>query len=200
MKRYGRVGLGIVAAGALLIGVALPKTSVAAGGLELSIVVGRDASYVDPDGRKILITSQPTEFSVQVRNAADVSKQVWTDRMSGTLSKLRFEVTDEQGNRTVISKKEVFGQGEVWASRYLDPGESVVSSILLTPEEWNNVSRVPAGEVRRITVRAIYESGSETLTSETYEVTIAPYAAPDIMTPPPPVAPPDAAPPITVIH
>lgn len=197
MTRIGMRRWGIVAGCALM--AALPLASLAGGDLELSLVVGNRARYVAPDGRKILITRQPTAFTVQIRNNADVAKQVWTDRVSGALSKLRFELTDEQGKRTVVSKKEVFGQGELWASSYLSPGQTVASESLITPEEWDNAERVPAGEVRRFTVRAIYQSDAHTLTSEPYEVTIAPDAPPAIMETPPPVAP-DSPPPITVVH
>ncbi|MDA0576702.1 MAG: hypothetical protein O3B24_01225 [Verrucomicrobia bacterium] len=196
MKRVFIRRMGIVAGCALT---ALLACGASAKDLELSIVVGSGAGYVAPDGRKILITHQPTEFTVQVRNNAKVSKQIWTDRLSGTLSKLRFEVRDDQGRLTVIAQKKVFGKGEVWASSYLDPGQAVARTIRLTPDAWENVSAVPPGEVRHLTVRAIYESDSETLRSEPYEVTIAPRAMPGVMTPPPAAAP-NEPPPITVIH
>lgn len=198
MKRSGKGKCGLVVWCALLATAALPLPSLAGGDLQLSLVVGNGARYVAPDGRKILITKQPTQFSVQVRNTADASRQIWTDQISGTLSKLRFELTDEHGVRTVISQKVAFGQGRAWVSRYLSPGEVVAVDILLTPAEWDNVVAVPPGKVRHYTVRAIYQSGSQTLYTDNYDVTIAPPPLPGVMKPPP--SAPDATPPITVIH
>ena len=198
MKRSGNGRWRMVVGFALLATAAVPLTSLAGGGLELSLVVGSGARYVAPDGHKIVITKQPTQFSVQVRNASDTSRQIWSDQISGTLSKLRFELKDEQGVRSVVSQKVAFGQGRAWVSRYLSPGEVVAVDILLTPAEWDNVVAVPPGEVRHFTVRAAYQSESQTLYSDDYEVTIAPPALPGAAAPPPSAS--RAPAPITVVH
>lgn len=199
MKRRLQCRVGMVLVFALLSLIAGPLPAVAGFDLKLSIVVGGEAGYVSPDGNKILITEQPTPFTVQVRNTSETSQQIFTDRISGVLSKLRFEMTDAQGIHKLVAQKQAFGTGHVWASRPLEPGGVRSVSVLLTPDVWDNVIQVPPGEVRRFTVRAVYENGSETLYSDRYEVTIAPPAMPGVMTAPAPAAP-EAPPPITVVH
>ncbi|MDA0576584.1 MAG: hypothetical protein O3B24_00625 [Verrucomicrobia bacterium] len=169
---------GMMLAVGLLGLMACPLQSAADFNLKLSIVVKSASGYVEPENGKFAVTSQPTSFTVQVHNNSKLPQQIFTDQVSGVLSKLRFELTDARGENRLVSKKTPLGARTVWGTRSLAPGEMLAGDVLITPEEWDNVIVVPPGEVRQFTVRAVYENGSETVYSDRYEVTIAPPAAP----------------------
>ncbi len=83
---------------------------------------------------------------------------------------ITFEVTDENGNENVVTKKIDVDQSRGESYIYLGPGKAKEFEILLTPTEWNNAFKLMNKGASRLRARASYKSGSTVIYSDYYTI------------------------------
>jgi len=140
--------------------------------LRVSIAVNKGGQYVKPFDRKITIRRQPMPFYVEIKNTSRSSQKLWDAPMGDPDNVVSIEIIDERRRRTIITKRRDQLPQSRSSFRYLSPGESLIISMLIDPDDWENVPILESGQVKYFKARAIFQNGFKKIYSDYYEVTL----------------------------
>jgi hypothetical protein len=157
----------------------------AAGEFELKIQVPDDSSfdrsvYYDPPGNviKIIGSGRGARFRVALKNVSSSPQTLSIEGSYGGskyggasgMSHITFEITDENGNNNVVSKKVGANQSKDESYLYLNPGKTKNFDILLTSSEWDNAFELSDQGAKDLHARAAYKNGPSVIYSDYYDV------------------------------
>ncbi|MFH1799239.1 MAG: hypothetical protein ABH891_00130 [Candidatus Omnitrophota bacterium] len=106
------------------------------------------------------ITSQTQRLNISRRLSADETSQ--------GLDAITFEMTDEHGNKNVITKKVDAIQSSSQGYNYINPGETKEFEIIMSEREWNNAFKLSKQGATKVRGRASYKNGSRVIYSGYY--------------------------------
>lgn len=109
-------------------------------------------------------------FKVVVKNVSKDTQTLAVDLSQGPLTYISFEVSDENGNENLITKKIDINKSQLSNYQYIGPGRSKEFEVLITQKEWDNAFALAGKGSRKFKVRALYKSGSKTFYSDYYYI------------------------------
>jgi hypothetical protein len=115
---------------------------------------------------------QTRPFRVVLKNISKETQKLFLDQSHGPLDCISFEITDENNNQNVVTKKIDPKRSQMSAYQYLAPGQTKEFDILMSPKEWDNSFKLVMQGARKLRARVLYKSGSETIYSDYYDFVI----------------------------
>jgi hypothetical protein len=100
----------------------------------------------------------------------NISRRLNADETSQGLDAISFEMTDEHGNKNVITKKVDTIQSSSQGYNYLNPGETKEFEIIMSEREWNNAFKLAKQGATKVKARASYKNGSDVIYSDYYTI------------------------------
>ena len=100
----------------------------------------------------------------------NISRRLNADETSQGLDAISFEMTDEHGNKNIITKKVDTIQSSSQGYNYINPGESKEFEIIMSEREWNNAFKLAKQGATKIRARASYKNGSDVIYSDYYTI------------------------------
>jgi len=146
----------------------LASTVCFAADLEISVAVEQNGQFVKPFSKTVTVRQQPMPFSVVLTNRSDYSKSVYWTAGTGGMTSLYFEVTDESGQTVEVRYHPLTQATTMELNSYLQAGQSVNKTMLLNPDEWDNLPILEYGKVKTYQVRVIYENDGMKIYSDPY--------------------------------
>lgn len=118
------------------------------------------------------------QFKVVLKNVSSSSQSLdigsgWGGSSYGGTSGtglITFEITDENGNNNVVTKKVDVNQSKKESYVYLGPGKSKEFEIMLTSREWDNAFKLMNTGSTRLRARASYKNRSNIIYSDYYTI------------------------------
>ena len=138
---------------------------------EVTVAIQKGGRYIEPFDRRIYVTEQPTPFHIVLTNVTSSSQQLYDENRTGGYSSISIEMIDEQGRRQVIKRKKERKSSSTTSFKYIGSGKREVITMLVHPNEWENVYVMEEGTPRRFKVRVLYQNKATRLYSPYYEVT-----------------------------
>jgi hypothetical protein len=145
-----------------------PLTLCFADDLELSAAVPQGSSYAKPFDKTITVTVQPAPFSVILTNRSSSSKSIYWEPDSGYTKSLSFEMTEENGRTFVVKRRKFPTRSAAVVNSFLASGASVTKTLIMDPDEWENLPVIEPGKVKKYRARVIYDNGGHTIYSDYY--------------------------------
>jgi hypothetical protein len=108
-------------------------------------------------------------FKLVIKNVSKDTQQLNIDAKQGSQDYISFELTDENNNSSVVTKKVDTSKSRMPAYIYIGPGKSKEFEIFLSPADWENAGALAAKGARRLHARAVYKSGSKKYCSDYYD-------------------------------
>ena len=136
--------------------------------LELSFAVPKGSLFVKPLDKTFTIKEQPMPFSVILTNRSKSSQRIYWETDSGYTKSLSFEMIDEFGNISMIKRKEFPAMSVALVNTYLGSDASVTKTMIMDPDEWDNLSLIEPGKVKKFRARAVYNNDGHTIYSDYY--------------------------------
>jgi hypothetical protein len=109
---------------------------------------------------------------VVVKNISNDTQKLIIDSKQGSLDFISFEITDENNNSNLITKKVDTSKSKVPAYTYIAPGKNRFFEVYLSPAEWENVGALVNKGSRKLHARAVYKSGSRNFCSTYYDFVV----------------------------
>ncbi|HPN72875.1 MAG TPA: hypothetical protein PKZ41_02650 [Candidatus Omnitrophota bacterium] len=111
-------------------------------------------------------------FKVVLKNTSSSPQPLNIDLAQKGLGLLTFEITDESGNKNVVSKKPdpILSKSESYI--YVAPGKTKEFEIILTEREWNNAFKLIKQGSSKVRARASYKNGSKMIYSDYYTLVL----------------------------
>jgi len=100
----------------------------------------------------------------------NVSSRLNADETSIGLDAISFEMTDENGNKNIITKKVDPRQSSSQGYNYVNPGETKEFEVLMSEREWNNAFKLQKQGASKLRARASYRNGSDVIYSDYYTI------------------------------
>lgn len=144
--------------------------ALALGGLEVSLVVLQNNIYSKPYDNKIIVKERPTPFYVELKNTSGSSKLIYR-KAQNELAGLEFEVTDENNQKTIVTRKKEYLTSEAITSKHLGAGKTVRNHIVIDHNEWENGTIMKPQ--KKYKVRVIYNNNHSKIYSDYYTVFVA---------------------------
>jgi hypothetical protein len=142
--------------------------------IELFLEYTESTSYYKPASSVIKVT--PTmrlhPFKLVLKNISKDTQQLSIDAKQGSQDYISFEVTDENNNSAVITKKVDTSKSNMPTYIYIGPGKRKEFEIFMSPADWENAGSLVNKGARRLHARAVYKSGSKKFCSDYYDFII----------------------------
>jgi hypothetical protein len=100
----------------------------------------------------------------------NISRRLTADETSQGLDAISFEMTDERGNKNIITKKVDTIQSSSSGYNYINPGETKEFEIIMSEREWNNAFKLAKQGATKVRARASYKNGSDVIYSDYYTI------------------------------
>jgi hypothetical protein len=164
---------------AVLVFMSLTQAPVYAGDVfEITIQIfldkGYDSNvYYPPPGNIIKIRDGHCfkPFKVVLKNITSSTQSLNVDEANQGLGLITFDITDENGNNNVVTKKtEVGGESRYQGYNYINPGKIKEFEIMLTEREWSNAYKLVHQGATKLKARASYKNGSTVIYSDYYTI------------------------------
>jgi hypothetical protein len=127
--------------------------------------------YYEPAGNFIRVRPGPARpFKVVLRNITSNTQVLRVDEASRGLNLITFEITDENGNNNIVTKKIDLSKSRSEGYNNIAPGKTKEFEIILTEKEWDNSFKMLKQGVSKVKVRASYRNGSTIIYSDYYTV------------------------------
>jgi len=145
-------------AACLALAAMLPLGAANASDLAVSIVESHGDSYIEPAGDVFVITSQPLQLYIRVRNTSGDTVKLRTDPESA----YSIEFQDENGRTTVMKRKwEIGERPDTMTFKAVSAGDSEFIQMAVDNDTWEGVPDLKPGIERKFQVRAIYEDAED---------------------------------------
>jgi hypothetical protein len=140
--------------------------------LTIALVESSGDKYVEPDGRRIVIRSQPMRLFIRIRNTSEsaVLVRVLPEKACS------IELKDEAGLTSMVTREKVVTGGESDDNRRVDlsPGADKIIPMLISRDTWDGLPELEPGKERKYTARAVYETADgQIVYSEPYALTFS---------------------------
>ena len=157
----------------ILVGGAWPTTAGAGDELRLSIAQYRRGMYVKPPNNSITVGRRPYPFYVTLENISSRNVEIYSQRRDVLEPEhLEFEFTGLGNRKYVVRHKEAPSSSAQRSFRRMAPDELMVASVLIHPDDWENVPVIEGDKDTEFTVRVIYVNKSKRIYSPAYKVTM----------------------------
>jgi hypothetical protein len=111
-------------------------------------------------------------FKVVIKNISSGTQRLDIDTADNGLGQIFFEVTDENENRNVVTKKADLTRSQSRGYVLLGPGNTKEFEIFLSRGEWENAFKLVKDGASRLRARAVYKNGSNTICSDYYTIVL----------------------------
>lgn len=111
-------------------------------------------------------------FMVILKNVSDRTQQLMVDEATQGFGLITFEITDENGNNNVVTKKISATLSRSEGYRNLGPGKKKEFEVFLNEREWNNAFKLLRSGAVKLLARAAYKNRSETIYSDYYTLVL----------------------------
>ena len=109
----------------------------------------------------LAIGAPSAQLTAVFRNVGPETIRLWKDTCSWGYRNLSFEITQQDGQRFVVTRVERGWEKNVPAWHTLPAGTHLSSDITLNTRDWQGLPRLATGERRPVAVRALYKSGAD---------------------------------------
>ncbi|MFA6599508.1 MAG: hypothetical protein WCU74_00650 [Candidatus Omnitrophota bacterium] len=109
-------------------------------------------------------------WKLVLKNITATSQRLNVDLASAGLYLIAFEVTDDRGNKNLITKKISAMDSKASRYEYIGPGRTKEFVIILTEREWNNAYKLEKQGASKLRLRASYKNGNEVIYSDDYTI------------------------------
>jgi len=142
--------------------------------IEFYMEYTESTSYYKPATSVIKVTPimRLHPFKLVIKNISKDTQQLSIDAKQGSQDYISFEVTDENDNSNLITKKVDTSKSQMPTYIYIAPGKRKEFEIFLSPADWENAGSLVSKGARRLHVRAVYKSGSKKFCSDYYDFII----------------------------
>jgi len=140
--------------------------------LELSPAMNMGFKYVKPSDKTITIQVEPMLFSLILKNSSNSAQSIYWESDAGPTKFLSFEMTDEKGATFIVKHKKIPARSAAVISSFLSPGANVTETLVMDPDEWENLPLLESGKVKKYRTRMIYDNGGHTIYSDYYTLVL----------------------------
>ena len=137
--------------------------------LKIAIVTKRGGLTAKPYQNKLVVKKWPVLFLIELENISNSSQEIHKVANADRLYGVQFEITEENGRKTIMKQKRRDIGSHAVISKYLGPGKSLVTKMLIDPDKWDNVVEFKPGKDYKL--RVIYESSMTKIYSDYYTLT-----------------------------
>jgi hypothetical protein len=106
----------------------------------------------------VVIGAPSAQLAVVFRNAGPKTIRLWKDTCSWGYRNLSFEITQQDGQRFLVTRVQRGWEKNVPAWHTLPPGTGLSSDITLNTRDWQGLPQLRPGERRAVAMRAVYKS------------------------------------------
>lgn len=143
--------------------------------LTIEFVIGPGGDYYvyrEPVGKIIRASSYgySMPFKIVLKNVTSSTQSLVVGGANKGLGLITFEITDENGNSNVVTKKIDASQSTNHGYNYLAPGKTKEFMIALNEQEWDNVFKLARQGAAKLTARASYKNGPTVIYSGYYTI------------------------------
>jgi len=136
--------------------------------LQLSLAVDRGSTYASSSGKAITVQMEPMSLSVTLKNPSGSSQSIYWEKESGPKKFLSFEMADESGRAITVKRKKSPARSAAVVNSFLAGGANVSGTVIMDPDEWEDLPLIEPGKVKKYRMRVLYDNGGHTVYSDYY--------------------------------